>query len=77
MLLRATLVILVMLAPVQALPRRIGQDPHGRTLPHGGARRKDDGPPAAATPQAVTSGARGPIFDVSDTDGDGVRIVLE
>ncbi len=27
--------------------------------------------------EAVTSGARGPIFDVEDRDGDGVRIVLE
>ena len=27
--------------------------------------------------QAVVSGARGPIFDVEDADGDGVRIVLE
>jgi hypothetical protein len=27
--------------------------------------------------QAVSSGARGPIFDVEDVDGDGVRIVLE
>lgn len=26
---------------------------------------------------AVTSGARGPILDVEDPDGDGVRIVLE
>ena len=26
---------------------------------------------------AVTSGARGPILDVQDPDGDGVRIVLE
>ena len=26
---------------------------------------------------AVTSGARGPILDVEDADGDGVRIVLE
>ena len=26
---------------------------------------------------AVVSGARGPIFDVEDADGDGVRIVLE
>jgi hypothetical protein len=27
--------------------------------------------------QAITSGALGPILDVEDTDGDGVRIVLE
>jgi hypothetical protein len=27
--------------------------------------------------EAVTSGARGPILDVEDNDGDGVRIVLE
>jgi len=27
--------------------------------------------------EAVVSGARGPIFDVEDEDGDGVRIVLE
>ncbi len=27
--------------------------------------------------EAVTSGTRGPIFDVEDADGDGVRIVLE
>jgi len=27
--------------------------------------------------EAVTSGARGPILDVEDADGDGVRIVLE
>jgi hypothetical protein len=27
--------------------------------------------------EAVVSGARGPIFDVEDADGDGVRIVLE
>jgi hypothetical protein len=27
--------------------------------------------------EAVVSGARGPIFDVEDDDGDGVRIVLE
>jgi hypothetical protein len=27
--------------------------------------------------QAVTSGAHGPILDVQDADGDGVRIVLE
>jgi hypothetical protein len=27
--------------------------------------------------QAVTSGAHGPILDVEDEDGDGVRIVLE
>ena len=26
---------------------------------------------------AVTSGAHGPILDIEDTDGDGVRIVLE
>ena len=26
---------------------------------------------------AVTSGAHGPILDVQDADGDGVRIVLE
>lgn len=26
---------------------------------------------------AVTSGLRGPILDIQDTDGDGVRIVLE
>ena len=27
--------------------------------------------------EAVSAGARGPIFDVEDADGDGVRIVLE
>ena len=27
--------------------------------------------------EAVVSGARGPILDVEDADGDGVRIVLE
>lgn len=27
--------------------------------------------------QAVASGSRGPILDVEDADGDGVRIVLE
>src|SRR5262249_54480999 len=27
--------------------------------------------------EAVVTGARGPIFDVEDADGDGVRIVLE
>jgi hypothetical protein len=27
--------------------------------------------------QAVTTGTRGPILDVADQDGDGVRIVLE
>jgi SHOCT-like protein len=27
--------------------------------------------------EAVVSGARGPIFDVEDADGDGVRIILE
>lgn len=27
--------------------------------------------------EAVTSGAHGPILDVEDADGDGVRIVLE
>jgi len=27
--------------------------------------------------EAVVSGVRGPIFDVEDADGDGVRIVLE
>ena len=27
--------------------------------------------------EAVVSGTRGPIFDVEDADGDGVRIVLE
>jgi hypothetical protein len=27
--------------------------------------------------EAVISGARGPILDVEDRDGDGVRIVLE
>ena len=27
--------------------------------------------------EAVVSGARGPILDVQDADGDGVRIVLE
>ena len=27
--------------------------------------------------QAVATGARGPILDVEDADGDGVRIVLE
>jgi hypothetical protein len=31
----------------------------------------------AEVEQAVTSGAHGPIFDVEDADGDGVRIVLE
>jgi hypothetical protein len=31
----------------------------------------------AEVEQAVISGARGPIFDVEDKDGDGVRIVLE
>jgi hypothetical protein len=31
----------------------------------------------AEVEEAVTSGARGPIFDVEDADGDGVRIVLE
>jgi hypothetical protein len=31
----------------------------------------------AEVEQAVNSGARGPILDVEDADGDGVRIVLE
>jgi hypothetical protein len=31
----------------------------------------------AEVEQAVISGARGPILDVEDQDGDGVRIVLE
>lgn len=31
----------------------------------------------AEVEQAVTSGAHGPILDVQDPDGDGVRIVLE
>ena len=31
----------------------------------------------AEVEHAVTSGAHGPIFDVEDADGDGVRIVLE
>ena len=31
----------------------------------------------AEVEQAVTSGAHGPILDVEDADGDGVRIVLE
>jgi hypothetical protein len=31
----------------------------------------------AEVEQAVVSGARGPILDVEDRDGDGVRIVLE
>jgi len=31
----------------------------------------------AEVEQAVTAGARGPILDVADADGDGVRIVLE
>jgi hypothetical protein len=31
----------------------------------------------AEVEEAVSSGTRGPIFDVSDRDGDGVRIVLE
>lgn len=31
----------------------------------------------SAVEEAVTSGAHGPILDVQDTDGDGVRIVLE
>ena len=31
----------------------------------------------AEVEEAVTSGAHGPIFDVEDADGDGVRIVLE
>jgi hypothetical protein len=31
----------------------------------------------AEVEQAVLSGARGPILDVEDRDGDGVRIVLE
>jgi hypothetical protein len=31
----------------------------------------------AEVEQAVISGARGPILDVEDADGDGVRIVLE
>ena len=31
----------------------------------------------AEVEDAVTSGAHGPILDVQDSDGDGVRIVLE
>ena len=31
----------------------------------------------AEVEDAVTSGAHGPILDVQDPDGDGVRIVLE
>ena len=31
----------------------------------------------AEVEEAVTSGAHGPILDVEDSDGDGVRIVLE
>ncbi|MEZ0239605.1 MAG: hypothetical protein ACAH65_02300 [Chloroflexota bacterium] len=31
----------------------------------------------AEVEQAVMSGAHGPILDVQDPDGDGVRIVLE
>lgn len=31
----------------------------------------------ASVEEAVTSGAHGPILDVQDEDGDGVRIVLE
>lgn len=31
----------------------------------------------AEVEEAVTSGAHGPILDVEDEDGDGVRIVLE
>ena len=31
----------------------------------------------AEVEQAVTTGAHGPILDVQDADGDGVRIVLE
>jgi hypothetical protein len=31
----------------------------------------------AAVEEAVVSGARGPILDVEDPDGDGVRIVVE
>jgi hypothetical protein len=31
----------------------------------------------AEVEEAVTSGAHGPILDVQDSDGDGVRIVLE
>jgi hypothetical protein len=31
----------------------------------------------AEVEEAVTSGAHGPILDVQDADGDGVRIVLE
>ena len=31
----------------------------------------------AEVEEAVTSGAHGPILDVQDPDGDGVRIVLE
>lgn len=31
----------------------------------------------AEVEEAVTHGAHGPILDVQDTDGDGVRIVLE
>jgi SHOCT-like protein len=31
----------------------------------------------AEVEEAVTSGAHGPILDVEDADGDGVRIVLE
>ncbi len=31
----------------------------------------------AEVEEAVTTGARGPILDVEDNDGDGVRIILE
>ena len=31
----------------------------------------------AEVEEAVISGARGPILDVEDSDGDGVRIILE
>ena len=31
----------------------------------------------AEVEQAIASGSRGPILDVEDADGDGVRIVLE
>ena len=31
----------------------------------------------AEVEEAVSSGAHGPILEVQDTDGDGVRIVLE
>jgi hypothetical protein len=35
------------------------------------------GEQVAEVEQAVVSGARGPILDIEDADGDGVRIVLE